>query len=113
MRLDLDIDEKHFHVFHLLLLLLAWANTCYILVIFLRNLLPVLVTTLLVISGTVLTLAMVIITIIISIRWIKHHNLGWWFFIGLIILFILSWGLESTVRGIFLRQQMYQNQEMY
>ena len=108
-----EIDETHFTVANLLLLLLAWANTCYILVIFLRNILPLLVTTILVITGTVLTLAMVIITIIVTIRWIQHHNMGWIFLIGLIILFVLSFSLESTVRGIFLREQTYRNQEMY
>ena len=108
-----DIDEKHFHVFHLLLLLLAWANTCYIMVIFLKKFMPLLVTTILVLTGTVLTIAMVIITIIITIRWIRHHNLGWWVAIGLIILFVLSWAFESTVRGIFLREQVYRNSQIY
>ena len=108
-----DIDEKHFNVFNLLLLLLAWANTCYIVVIFAKNLMPLLVTTILVISGTLLTLAMVIITIIVTIRWVKHHNLGWWILIGLAVLFIISWSLESTVRGIFLSEQVYRNEQTY
>ena len=111
--MKLDIDEKHFHVFHLLLLLLAWANTCYIIVIFLKKFLPLLVTTILVLTGTVLTIAMVAITIIITNRWIKHHNLGWWVAIGLIVLFVLSWSFETVVRGIFLREQIYNQQQEF
>lgn len=110
--MNFDIEEEHFTVFNLLLLLMAWANTCYLLVIFLRPVMPLLVNTLLIITGLVLTVIMVIITIYVSIKWIRHHNLGWWFIIGLIVLFILSWGLEATVKHIFIRQQMFEPQEL-
>ncbi|MFC1496166.1 hypothetical protein ACFL52_01995 [Candidatus Margulisiibacteriota bacterium] len=112
-RMKLEIDEKHFHVFHLLLLLLAWANTCYILVIFLKDILPVMLTSILVLTGTLLTLLMVFITILITIRWINHHRLGLWLLIGLISLFVLSWALESTIRGIFLKEQAYDNEQTF
>lgn len=105
-----DIDEEHFTVFNLLILLLVWANTCFLLFTFFNRVIPILISTLLFIIGLVLTLAMVIITIWISIKWVRHHNLGWWLAIGLIILFIISWSLEATVRQIFIRQQ-FQRQE--
>ncbi len=105
-----DIEENHFTVFNLLLLLIVWANTCYLLVVMFRGVLPMLMTTLLIITGAVLTIAMVIITIYISIRWITHHNLGWWLVLGLIALFIVSFSLEATVKNIFTRQQMFEHQ---
>ncbi|OGC04801.1 hypothetical protein A2276_02420 [candidate division WOR-1 bacterium RIFOXYA12_FULL_43_27] len=106
-----DIDEKHFNVFNLLLLLLAWANTCYILVIFTKNFVPLLLTTILVLTGTALTLAMVVITIITTVRWVKHHNWGWWLLIALVVLCVLSWSLESTMRGLLIREQVYNYQQ--
>jgi len=110
--MQFDIEEEHFTVFNLLLLLLVWANTCYLVVIFLRPVLPMLITTLLVLFGLVLTLAMVVITIYISIKWIQHHNLGWWVLIGLVVLFILSYALESTVKNIFVREQIFRQEQM-
>jgi membrane-associated HD superfamily phosphohydrolase len=106
-----EIEEEHFTVFNLLLLLLVWANTCYLLVIFLRPLFPMLVTTLLILTGLALTVAMMIITLYVSVMWIRHHNLGWWFLIGLIVLFILSYSLESTVRNIFIREQLFKQEQ--
>src|SRR3989339_375255 len=91
-----EIDEEHFTVTNLLILLIAWANTCYLLVVFLRQMLPMLISTLLIITGLVLTAIMVVITIYVSINWIKHHKLGLWFVIGLIVLFVISF------RAIFL-----------
>jgi len=70
-----------------------------------------LVTTLLILTGLTLTVAMMIITIYVSVMWIRHHNLGWWFLIGLIILFILSYSLESTVRNIFIREQLFKQEQ--
>jgi|GEM_PF-3167441 len=106
-----EIEEEHFTVFNLLLLLLVWANTCYLLVIFLRPILPTLVATILILSGLVLTVAMVIITLYTSIRWIKHHNLGWWLLIALIALFIISYSLDSTIKNIFIREQLFNEQQ--
>lgn len=106
-----DIEEQHFTVFNLLLMLMVWANVCYFLVIFLRPVLPMLITTLLIISGAVLTLSLSIITIYVSIKWIRHHNLGWWLLVGLIILFIVSVSLEATVKSIFIRQQLFEQQD--
>jgi dolichyl-phosphate-mannose--protein O-mannosyl transferase len=107
-----DIEEEHFTVFNLLLLLLVWANSCYLLVIFFRPFMPILVTTLLVLSGLALTLAMVVITLYISVKWVRHHNLGWWFLAGVIVLFVLSYALESTVRNIFVREQLFRQEQM-
>jgi len=109
--MNFDIEEEHFTVFNLLLLLLVWANTAYLLVIFLRPVLPMLITTLLILCGLALTLAMVVITLYASVQWIRHHNLGWWFLIGLIVLFILSYGLESTVKNIFIREQIFRQEQ--
>ena len=108
-----DIEEEHFTVFNLLLLLLVWANVCYLLVIFLRPFLPMLINTLLIISGAALTITMMVVTIYISIKWIRHHNLGWWLLIGLIVLFVISISLEATVKTIFIRQQMFEQQELH
>ena len=110
--MNFDIEEEHFTVFNLLLLLLVWANTCYLLVIFFRPFFPMLITTLLILSGLALTLAMMVITLYVSIKWIKHHNLGWWFLIGLIVLFILSYSLESTVKNIFIREQFFKQEQL-
>jgi|SRR3989339_1936143 len=110
--MNFDIEEEHFTVFNLLLLLLVWANTCYLLVVFFKAVLPMLVTTLLVITGLVLTVAMMIITLYVSIKWVRHHNLGWWFLIGVVILFIIAWSFEATVRNIFIREQMFKQQEL-
>ena len=107
-----DIEEKHFTVFNLLLLLIVWANTCYVLFFFLRGFMPVLVNTLLILAGAVLTIAMGVITIYITVKWIRHHNLGWWLLIGLIVLFVISISLEATVKTIFIRQQMFEHQEL-
>lgn len=106
-----DIEEQHFAVFNLLLMLMVWANVCYFLVIFLRTVLPMLITTLLIITGAALTIIMSIITIYISIKWIRHHNLGWWLLVGLIVVFIISISLEATVKSIFIRQQLFEQQE--
>lgn len=111
--MNFDIEEEHFTVFNLLLLLLVWANSCYLLVLFFRPILPMLITTLLIITGLVLTVAMVITTLYISIKWIRHHNLGWWILIAIISLFIISWSLEATVKTIFIRQQMFEQQELH
>ena len=108
--MNFDIEEEHFTVFNLLLLLMVWANTCYLLVIFMRPVLPMLISTLLLLFGMVLTVVMVIVTIYITIAWIRHHNLGWWVLIGMVALFILSYGLESTVKNIFLREQIYRQE---
>lgn len=107
-----DIEEEHFTVFNLLLMLMVWANVCYFMVIFARPILPMLVTTLLIITGAVLTITMMVITIYISIKWIRHHNLGWWLLIGLIVLFVVSISLEATVKTILIRQQMFEQQEL-
>lgn len=109
--MNFDIEEEHFSVFNLLLLLLVWANVCYFLVIFLRPILPMLITTLLVLTGAILTITMVIVTLYVSIQWVRRHNWGWWLLIGLIVLFVVSIGLETTVRSIFIRQQMFEQQE--
>ncbi|OGC05925.1 hypothetical protein A2526_03320 [candidate division WOR-1 bacterium RIFOXYD2_FULL_36_8] len=108
-----EIDEEHFTVTNLLILLISWSNTCYLLVLFLRSWLPVLISTLLIITGLVLTVAMVIITIYVSIRWIKHHKLGLWVLIGIVILFIISWSFEATVKKIFFEQQVYEYDQVY
>ena len=102
--MQFDIEEEHFTVFNLLLMLMVWANVCYFTVIFARPVLPMLITTLLIITGAVLTLTMMIITIYISVKWVRHHNLGWWLLIGLIVLFVISISLEATVKTIFIRQ---------
>lgn len=107
-----DIEEEHFTVFNLLLMLLVWANSCYLMVIFLRPFMPVLITTLLVLTGLALTLTMVVITIYITVKWIRHHNLGWWVLGGLIVLFVLSYALESTVRNIFIREQLFRQEQL-
>jgi hypothetical protein len=106
-----DIEEEHFTVFNLLLLLFVWAISCQILVSVFHSILPRLISTLLVLSAVVMMVSIVIITLYITIVWIRHHNLGWWFLIGLIVLFILSYGLESTIRNIFIREQILR-QEM-
>ncbi|KAF0135109.1 MAG: hypothetical protein FD145_247 [Candidatus Saganbacteria bacterium] len=110
--MNFDIEEEHFTVFNLLLLLLVWANTCYLLVIFFKPIFPMLITTLLMLFGITLTAAMVVMTIYVSIKWIKHHNLGWWILIGLIVLFVVSYALESTVKSIFLREQMFKQEQL-
>ncbi|MFA4906263.1 MAG: hypothetical protein WC645_07145 [Candidatus Margulisiibacteriota bacterium] len=107
-----DIEEEHFTVFNLLLMLLVWANSCYLMVIFLRPFMPILVTTLLVLTGLALTLTMVVITVYITVKWIRHHNLGWWVLAGVIVLFLLSYALESTVRNIFIREQMFRQEQL-
>lgn len=107
-----DIEEEHFTVFNLLLLLIVWANVCYFLVILLRPILPLLITTLLILTGAVLTIAMVIITLIATITWIRHHNWGLWALIALIVLIVVSFSLEATVKSIFIRQQMFEQQEL-
>jgi lysylphosphatidylglycerol synthetase-like protein (DUF2156 family) len=109
--MNFDIEEEHFTVFNLLLLLLVWANTSYILVIVLRPVLPMLISTLLILSGLVLTISMVIITLYITVKWVRHHNLGWWVLIGLLLLFVLSYGLESTVKNIFMREQLFRQEQ--
>ncbi len=110
--MNFDIEEEHFTVFNLLLMLLVWANTCYLIVLFFGRFLPVLITTLLILFGLALTGAMIIITIYISVKWIRHHNLGWWIFIGLVLLFIISYALESTVKNIFLREQILRQEQL-
>ncbi len=111
--MNFDIEEEHFTVFNLLLLLLVWLITCNLIIYFnlYFHFLPVLIAILLGLFDSVLALAIVIITIYISVQWIRHHNLGWWFLIGLIVLFILSYGLELTVKNIFVREQIF-NQQM-
>ncbi|MFH1617373.1 MAG: hypothetical protein ABIJ26_02900 [Candidatus Margulisiibacteriota bacterium] len=111
--MKLDIEVKHFNVFNLLLLLIVWTNTCYVLFLFLRFF-PglVLVSTLLFIAGGVLSVATVILTLYLTAKWIRHHNLGWWVIVGMVVLFILSYALESTVKSIFYRQQVFDQQEL-
>ena len=110
--MNFDIEEEHFTVFNLLLLLIVWSNVCYLLVVMLHRVLPMLISTILIITGIVLMLAMVIITIYVSIKWIRHHNLGWWVLIGFILLLIVSYSLEATVKSIFVRQQVFEQQEL-
>ena len=107
-----DIDEQHFTVFNLLILLLVWANTCYLLVIMgsAFRILPLLIGTLLTLTAIVLTFAMMVITIWISIKWIRHHNLGWKLLIALLILIVISLGLEATVKHIFIREQFHRQE---
>ena len=108
-----DIDERHFTVFNLLLLLLAWANTCFVIFSLFQKWLPLFVNVILLLTGSILTLVMVFITIYVTIRWVRHHDLTGWVVIGIIVLFVISWGLESTVRGLFIREQIFEQQEMY
>ncbi|HTY13050.1 MAG TPA: hypothetical protein VMD02_02550 [Candidatus Omnitrophota bacterium] len=109
-----DIEEEHFTVFNLLLLMLVWLITCNLVIYFnvYFHFLPTLIAILLGLLDSVLALAIVIITVYISIQWIRHHNLGWWVLIALIVLFILSYGLELTVKNIFIREQIFNQQQM-
>jgi nitrate reductase NapE component len=109
-----DIEEEHFTVFNLLLLLLVWANTCSWIIYFNLNFrfLPILIVILLGLFGFVLMLAIAIITIYISVQWIRHHNLGWWVLVGLILLFIMSYGLELSVKNIFIREQLFRQEQL-
>lgn len=106
-----DIEEEHFTVFNLLILLLAWALVCIFIVTLFRPLLPTLIITLLAITTSVLMIASVIITIVATVRWIRHHNLGWWALIALIVLLVVAFSLEATVKSISIRQQMFEQQE--
>lgn len=107
-----DIDEQHFTVFNLLILLLVWANTCYLLMIVgsALKILPLLIAIILFLTAIILTLSMVVITIWISIKWVRHHNLGWKLLIAILILIVISLSIEFTVKQIFIREQFHRQE---
>ncbi len=111
--MNFDIETEHFTVFNLLLLLLVWAITCNVILVLNNSLhfLPVLIAILFGLTSFILMIGVMIITIYISIQWIRHHNLGWWILIALVILFILSFSLESAVQQIYMREQIFRQEQ--
>jgi len=111
-----DIEEEHFTVFNLLLLLLAWSatlNSIFMLKLFFPFIpIPLLIIYLISLSNLLLVLCIMVVTIYISIKWAIHHKLGTWLLIVLIFLFVSAMALELTVKNIYQREQLFRQEQL-